>query len=244
MKDTVTPKKPAQTPKPAPAAPPKKEEYPPLPPGQPGNPRQYTPVKVDGRKNPRKKQASALKEKLLLKKPKKGPRTLPPLELTRDAYKDVFRSVDDLETAANGYREECEKTGDMPTLNGFCLFCGGNSSLLAAYIDGTDKALARAAQAVADWIVEQMDQSVINGTCPVNYAQHLAVNQHNRFNSRSYSEGHNSTDINTSGDFTHMVAAPEVIDMINIGPKPVKQIPLQGSKSKARVAPAARAARK
>lgn len=195
MKDSITIKNSAQAPKPTSAATPKKEEYPPLPPGQPGNPRQYTPVKVDGRKTPRKKEALALREKKRLQKPKKGPRTLPPLELTRDAYKDVFRSVSDLERAANRYREECEKTGDMPTLNGFCLFCGGNSTLLAAYIDGTDKALARAAQAVSDWIIEQMDQSVINGTCPVNYAQHLAINQHKRVNSRTYTESSNRTEV-------------------------------------------------
>ena len=211
------------TTKPAPTAPPKKEEYPPLPPGQPGNPRQYTPVKVDGRKNPRKKEALALREKRALKKGK--PRQLPPLALTRDAYKDVFRTVEDIEAAINEYRDMCQESGDMPTLNGFCLSCGCNGSLLAGYIDGPNKDLARAAQAASDWIIEQADQAVIGGSCPVSHAQHLGVNQHGRVNSRTYSEGHKTTDINTSGDFTHRVAAPEVTDMINMGPiKPVKQI--------------------
>lgn len=175
----------------------KKEPWAPLPPGKPGNPRKYVPIPKDQQKKrgpaPRKGLFADARKKVAAKK--KGPRTLPPLELTRDAYKDVFRSVDDLERAANRYREECEKTGDMPTLNGFCLFCGGNSTLLAAYIDGTDKALARAAQAVSDWIIEQMDQSVINGTCPVNYAQHLAINQHKRVNSRTYTESSNRTEV-------------------------------------------------
>jgi len=185
--------KPNQTPKPTPTAPPKKEEYPPLPPGQPGNPRQYVPVLVDGRKNPRKKEALALREKKILKKGK--PRQLPPLALTRDEYKDVFRTIEDIETAANAYRVECEETGDMPTLTGFCLSCGCNSSLLSGYIDGPNKDLARTAKAVSDWIIEQMDQAVINGACPVSYAQYLGVNQHGRVNSRTYSESKSKKEI-------------------------------------------------
>lgn len=198
-----------------PPAPPKKEEYPPLPPGQPGNPRQYVPVKVDGRKNPRRKEALALREKRLLNKnKKKGPRTIPPLALTRDAYKDVFRTIEDIETAANAYRIECEKTGDMPTLTGFCLSCGGNSTLLGSYIDGSDKILARAAKAVSDWIVEQMDQAVFNGACPVNYAQHLAINQHNRVNSRTFTESSNKTVV----DSQHTLSS--IIDKADTGGLP------------------------
>lgn len=214
----------ATKPKPTPAVPPKKkEEYPPLPPGQPGNPRQYTPVKVDGRKNPRKKEALAIREKRALKKGK--PRQLPSLTLTRDAYKDVFHSAGDIEAAINKYRRICQESGDMPTLNGFCLSCGCNGSLLSGYIDGSNKDLAQAAQAASDWIVEQSDQAVIGGLWPVSHALHLGVNQHGRVNSRTYSEGHKVTDINTSGEFTHRVAAPEVTDMINLGPiKSVKQI--------------------
>jgi hypothetical protein len=209
MSDT----KPNQTTTPTPTtAPPKKEEYPPLPPGQPGNPRQYTPVKVDGRKNPRKKEAFAAREKKALKRGK--PRQLPPLTLTRDAYKDVFRTAGDIEAAINKYRDMCQGSGDMPTLNGFCLSCGGNSTLLSSYIDGSDKSLARAAQAVADWIIEQMDQAVINGTCPVNYAQHLGVNQYGRVNSRTYTESNNKSVV----DNQHTLSS--IIDKADTGGLP------------------------
>jgi hypothetical protein len=207
---------------PTPAAPSKREEYPPLPPGQPGNPRNYVPVKVDGRKNPRKKEAIAVREKKALKRGK--PRQLPPLDLTRKAYTEIFGSVEQIEQAANDYRDECQESGDLPTINGFCLSCGCGGSLLAGYIDGPNKDLAQAAQAVADWILEQMDQTTFRGNCAVAYAQHMGVNQHNRVNSRTYSEANNSTVIKATGDFAHLVAAPEVMDMISQGPKPVKRI--------------------
>lgn len=173
----------------------KKEPWPPLPPGKAGNPLKYVPIPKDQQKKrgpaPRKGLFADARKKVAAKK--KGPRTLPALSLTRDEYNDVFHTIEDIENAANSYREECEKTGDMPTLTGFCLSCGGNSTFLDSYIDGSDKALARAAQAVSDWIIEQMDQAVIGGTCPVNYAQHLAINQHKRVNSRTYTESSNKT---------------------------------------------------
>lgn len=204
-----------------PATAPKKETYPPLPPGKAGNPRNYVPVAVDGRKNPRRKQAAALREKKL----KKGKRILPPLTLTRDDYTKVFKSIGDIESTANEYREACEGTGDLPTLNGFCLFCGGNGTLLQSYIDGKDLGLACAARAVSDWIVEQMDQAVTRGNCPVSYAQHLAVNHHGRFNSRSYSEGHNKTEV--SNDYN----IASIIDNADNGglpaPPSIKQLPAE-----------------
>jgi len=204
-------KDPTQTPKGS-----KKEPWAPLPPGKAGNPMKYVPIPKDQQKKrgpaPRKGLFAEARKKVAAKK--KGPRTLPPLSLTRAEYKDVFRTIEDLETAANAYRDECSKTGDLPTLTGFCLSCGGNSTLLDSYIDGADKSLARAAQAVADWIIEQMDQAVIGGTCPVNYAQHIAINQHKRVNSRTYTESSNKTVV----DNQHTLA--NIIDKADTGGLP------------------------
>lgn len=185
----------------------KKEPWAPLPPGKAGNPMKYVPIPKDQQKKrgpaPRKGLFAEARKKVAAKK--KGPRTLPPLTLTRDEYKDVFVTIEDMEDALNAYRDECEKTGDMPTLTGFCLSCGGNSTLLDSYIDGADKSLARAAQAVADWIVEQMDQAVIGGTCPVNYAQHIAINQHKRVNSRTYTESNNKSVVDNQHTLAHII---------------------------------------
>lgn len=210
---------------PAPATPHKKETYPPLTPGQPGNPRNYVPVKVDGRKNPRKKEAIAVREKKILKRGK--PRTLPPLDLTRKEYTEVFSTIEQIEQAANDYRDICQESGDLPTINGFCLSCGCGGSLLAGYIDGSDKDLAQAAQAVADWIIEQMDQTTFRGNCAVAYAQHMGVNQHNRVNSRTYSESTSKREI--TGEYT----LSSIIDKADTGglpapPGTVKRLP--GSK--------------
>jgi len=177
---------------------PKKETYPPRPPGQPGDPLSYVPVKVDGRKNPRKKEALALREKKILKRGKS--RTLPPLVLTRKKHTEIFSTVAQIEQAANDYRAACQESGDLPTINGFCLSCGCGGSLLAGYIDGPDKGLAQAARAVADWIIEQMDQTTFRGNCAVAYAQHMGVNQHGRVNSRTYSESNSKREI--TGEYT------------------------------------------
>jgi hypothetical protein len=182
---------------PAAGLPKKKETYAPRPPGQPGDPKTYTPIPEELKQKRGPKPRGGL---FVKKTPKKGPRVLPELSLTRVEYGEVFRTVDDIEKAVEGFRVVCEERGDMPTLIGFCLFCGGDGSLLRGYIEGQDKRLSHAAQAVSDWIVEQMDQAVVSGQCPVSYAQHLAVNQHGRYNSRSYSEGHNRTEV--TGEYT------------------------------------------
>jgi hypothetical protein len=233
MSDEKSIKPPTDTPKPTDSTPippvTKKEPWAPLPPGQAGNPMKYVPIPKDQQKKrgpaPRKGVYADAREKVKAKK--KGLRTLPSLDLTRKKHTEIFSTIEQIEQAANDYRDKCQESGDLPTINGFCLSCGCGGSLLAGYIDGPNKDLAQAAQAIADWIIEQMDQTTFRGNCAVAYAQHMGVNQHNRVNSRTYSESTSKREI--TGEYT----LSSIIDKADTGglpapPGTVKR--LQGSK--------------
>lgn len=141
-------------------------------------------------------------------------RKLSPLVFAKVKHKDVFPTVEAMQTAANRYRVSCDDSGDIPTIKGFCLSCGASSRLLQHYIEHKEPEFKEAAQIIKDWIYEQKEHATSLGFYPLNLMIWTCVNEHNCVNTRTYTETDSKTE--HKGAFT----LSSIIDKADTGGLP------------------------
>ena len=123
-------------------------------------------------------------------------RVLSPIRFAKGGNASVFPTVEAMQDAATKYRDLCNDTGDIPTVKGFCLFCGRSSKMLAYYVDHKDPEFSEAARIIKDWIYEQKEHATSLGFYPLNLMIWTCVNEHNCVNTRTYTETDNKTQVN------------------------------------------------
>jgi len=167
-------------------------------PGEPSNSRHYVPVPPELKKKTGPKPGFAKRQSTA----KTGPRRqLTPIKFETMTNEALFPTVEAMAKKAEGYRKQCNENEDVPTIAGFCLFCGKSSSLMKWYADEcNNKELNEAARTLKSWILEQKEQAAARGEYPVNLIIWTGVNDHNKVNTRSWVES--KTDTTVSGGFT------------------------------------------